>query len=264
MSNALENHGYQPLARLEKNSKSVEALLVGYGEEAEVYGDHSPHTTSGITTTELILSAETWASVKVLDPIPETTTIEKTLIPKLETEDAQVETLTSSNAESMVDQTKMTRALKLMSNAQVDHGYKNGKKLVKNSDTPLKVGSTEKEEEIFGDQSPPTTSGTTTMVPTSSAEIWDMVKVLEPKPETITTEKTLIKMLDTDDALEATITFSNVEDMVDQTTMTRVLKLMSNVQELHGLQFGRRPEVNSELPLKDLSIDVEVIRDGDH
>jgi hypothetical protein len=71
-------------------------------------------------------------------------------------------------------------------------------------------------------------------------------------------------MLDTDDALEATITFSNVEDMVDQTTMTRVLKLMSNVQELHGLQFGRRPEVNSELPLKDLSIDVEVIRDGDH
>jgi hypothetical protein len=71
-------------------------------------------------------------------------------------------------------------------------------------------------------------------------------------------------MLDTDDALQATLVFSNAEDMVDQTTTTRALKLMSDVQELHGIQYGKRLDLNSELPPKDSSIDVEVIRDGDH
>jgi hypothetical protein len=83
-------------------------------------GDHLLLTTSGITTTVLPLSAEIWASIKVPELIPETETTKKTLTLKLVTEDAQVETLTSSNAESMVDQTKVTRAPKLMSDVLVN------------------------------------------------------------------------------------------------------------------------------------------------
>jgi hypothetical protein len=67
------------------------------------------------------LSAETWASVKVLEPTPETETTEKTSILKLETEDVRIQILTSSNAESMVDQNKATRVLMLMSNALENH-----------------------------------------------------------------------------------------------------------------------------------------------
>jgi hypothetical protein len=40
------------------NLPSMEQMKVTYGEEAEVNGDHSPHTTSGITTTVLKLFAE--------------------------------------------------------------------------------------------------------------------------------------------------------------------------------------------------------------
>jgi hypothetical protein len=70
----------------------------------------------------LPLSVEILDTAKVLDPILETKPTMKTLTLKLETEDAQVETLTSSNAESMVDQTTMTRVLKLMSDVLEDHG----------------------------------------------------------------------------------------------------------------------------------------------
>jgi hypothetical protein len=62
----------------------------------------------------LPLSAETWVSTPVLELIPETEATKKTSIPKLETEDVLVVTPTFSNAESMVDQTKETRVLKLM------------------------------------------------------------------------------------------------------------------------------------------------------
>ena len=66
MSNVQENHGNPLSARSVKNSKSMEALPVGSGEREEMAdGLHSPHTTSGIITTELILCAETWDSVKV-------------------------------------------------------------------------------------------------------------------------------------------------------------------------------------------------------
>jgi hypothetical protein len=78
----------------------------------------------------------------------------------------------------------------------------------------------------YGDHSPPTTSGTTIMVPTSSVDLLVSVKVLEPKPEITTIEKTSTLKLDTEDVLLQMITSSNAEDMVDQTTMTRAPKLM--------------------------------------
>jgi hypothetical protein len=71
-----------------------------------------------------------------------------------------------------------------------------------------------------GDHSLPITSGTTTMVPVSSVMIWDMVKELEPKPETITTEELSISKPEIEDAQEVTTILCNAESMVDQTTMT--------------------------------------------
>jgi hypothetical protein len=102
----------------------------------------------------------------------------------------------------------------------------------------------------FGDHSPPTTSGTTTMVLILSVEILDSEKVLEPNPETTTTEKTSTTKLDIEDAQEDTQISFNAEDMVDQTTMTRAPKLMSTALENHGNQIMSRPEVNSESQLK--------------
>jgi hypothetical protein len=68
----------------------------------------------------------------------------------LETEDVLLETPASLNAESMVDQTTMTSALKLMSNAQVYHGDLTMSRLVRNSESPEKVGLKE-EAEMYGD-----------------------------------------------------------------------------------------------------------------
>jgi hypothetical protein len=56
----------------------------------------------------LLLFAEILATAKVLEQKPETETTEDNSILKPETEDAQVETPISSNAEDMADQTKMT------------------------------------------------------------------------------------------------------------------------------------------------------------
>jgi hypothetical protein len=72
------------------------------------------------------------------------------------------------------------------------------------------------------------------MVPTSSVEILVSVKVLKLKPEITTIEKTSTPKLDTEDATLVLPIFSNVESMVDQTTMTRAPTLMSNVQVNHG------------------------------
>ena len=114
--------GKKMAKKLVKNSDIL--LKVGSIEEVEMdTGDQSPPTTSGITTTVLILSAEIWDTVKVLELTPEISTIEPSSILKLDTEDAQLETPISSNAEDMVDQDKVTRVLKLMSNALEDHGY---------------------------------------------------------------------------------------------------------------------------------------------
>jgi len=52
--------------------------------------------------------------VRVSEPEPETITTENFSTPKQVTEDALMDTLISSNAESMVDQTKETTLLKLM------------------------------------------------------------------------------------------------------------------------------------------------------
>jgi hypothetical protein len=72
--------------------------------------------------------------------------------------------------------------------------------------------------------------------------------------------------LDTEDAQVAMPTSSNAESTVDQTTMTRALKLMSNVQVNHGLLQLERPDLNSEslvLPV-DSSTEKQETTDGDH
>jgi hypothetical protein len=71
------------------------------------------------------------------------------------------------------------------------------------------------------------------MVPLLCAEILDLVLVLEPIPETSIMLLTSILKLVTEDVLLHTRASSNAEDMVDQTTMTRALKLMSDAQDHH-------------------------------
>jgi hypothetical protein len=122
MSDALEDHGYQDMLRLVKNSELPEKD--GLKEEPVIEsGDLLPLTISGITTTVLLLFAETLDMVKVSELKLEIKTISRSSILKLETEDATVELHTSLNAEDMVDQTKMISVLKLTSDAMVDHGY---------------------------------------------------------------------------------------------------------------------------------------------
>ena len=72
---------------------------------------------------------------------------------KLDTEDAQVAIPASSNAESTVDQTTMTRVPKLMSNVQVNHGSHQLESKVLNSESLAHpaVGYTEKQETTDGD-----------------------------------------------------------------------------------------------------------------
>lgn len=122
MSDVLVDHGYQDMLRLVKNSELPEKD--GLKEEPVIEsGDLLPLTISGITTTVLLLFAETLDMVKVSELKLEIITISRSSILKLETEDATVELHTSVNAEDMVDQTKMISVLKLTSDAMVDHGY---------------------------------------------------------------------------------------------------------------------------------------------
>jgi len=94
-----------------------------YGEREEmVHGDHLLPTTSGITTMVPKLSAETCILELVLEPRPEDLETKNSSILKLETEDVLLITIAFFSAESMVDQTKVTSALKLMLDAQVNHG----------------------------------------------------------------------------------------------------------------------------------------------
>jgi hypothetical protein len=99
----------------------------------------------------------------VLEPRPETTTIELLLIPKQVTEDVLLVTRTSFNAESMVDQTRETSVLRLMLNAQAFHGDHTTSRLDQNSESLEKDGLKERTE-VNGDHSPLTTSGITTTV----------------------------------------------------------------------------------------------------
>jgi hypothetical protein len=57
MLDAQEHHGDHTTSELDLNTESPEKD--GLKEEVEEYGDHSPHTTSGITTTVPRLCAET-------------------------------------------------------------------------------------------------------------------------------------------------------------------------------------------------------------
>jgi hypothetical protein len=84
--------------------------------------------------------------VKVLEPIPEDIKTKNSSIP-LVIEDVLLETITFLNAESTVDQTKVTNPLKLMLNAQEHHGDHTMSRLVKNSESLEKVGLKEEAEE---------------------------------------------------------------------------------------------------------------------
>jgi hypothetical protein len=115
------------------------------------------------------LYAETWVTVRVLDPILEDMVTKSFSILKLETEDVLETTTRFLIAESMEDQNKMTSVLKLMLDVQEHHGDHITLDLVKNSESPEKVGLKE-EAEAYGDHSPHTTSGIITTVPKLSAE----------------------------------------------------------------------------------------------
>jgi hypothetical protein len=106
--------------------------------------------------------------VLVLELEPETITTDLNSIPS-ETEDVLLTITTLLNVESMVDQTIMTSAPKLMLSAQEHYGHHTTLELVKNSESQEKVGLREEAEE-YGDHSPHTTSGITTTVPKLSAE----------------------------------------------------------------------------------------------
>jgi hypothetical protein len=106
----------------------------------------------------------------VQEPRPEDKETKNNLILKPVTEDVLLPTTKSLIAESMEDQTKMTRVHKLMSDAQELHGDHTTSELVRNSELPEKDGLKEEAEES-GDHSPLTTSGITTTVPKLSAEI---------------------------------------------------------------------------------------------
>jgi len=194
----------------------------------------------------LPLCAEILVTESVSDIREEITTTENFSILKPVTEDAQDLMFTSSNAESMVDQTRKTSAPKLMSDALEDHGYHVTLKQVKNSELPEKVGLREEPPIDNGDHSLLTTSGITTTVLPLFAEILDMVKVSELKLEIITISESSIPKLETEDVLVETLTFSNAESMVDQTKMISVLKLMLDAMEDHGYQFMLELAVNSE------------------
>jgi hypothetical protein len=151
-------------------------------------------------------------------------------------EDVLVPTLTSSNAESTVDQTKVTDPLMLMLDAQASHGRFQLVSKALNSELleATTVGSTEKEKTVYGDHSNLTTSGTTTTVLILYAEILATVKVLLTNPETQETSNDLMLRLDIEDATTEQPTSSNAESTVDQTTVTEALMLMYTAQENHG------------------------------
>jgi len=172
MSDAQDHHTRDQLSiELAQNSLSAETLAVDtYGERVEMeHGDHLLLTTSGITTTVQALFAETFIMVLVQEPRPEEVATKNNSILKLVTEDVLLPTITSSNAESTVDQTKEISALKLMLDALELHGDHTTLELDLNTELPEKDGLRE-EAEVNGDHSPHTTSGITTTVPKSYAE----------------------------------------------------------------------------------------------
>jgi hypothetical protein len=124
----------------------------------------------------LKLFAEILDSELVLEPRQETKETETTSIPKPVTEDVLLTTITSSNAESMADQTKMIRVLWPMLDAQANHGYHHISELVKSTELLEKDGFIFTTR-VSGDHSLPTTSGITTTVPKLFVKASAMVRV---------------------------------------------------------------------------------------
>jgi hypothetical protein len=206
--------------------------------------------------------------VQVLEPIPETETTELPSTLKLVTEDAPLETLKFFSAEDMVDQTKMTEAHKLTSDAQ-DHHTRDlhSTESVQNSlsaETLIPDMSGEKPAMVLGDHSLLTTSGITIMVLKLSAETCIMELVNEPRPEDKQIKKNLILKQVTEDVLTTTTESWTAISMEDQTKMTSVLKLMLFVQVNHGNQTTSRLVMNSDLLVKVLLTEKLVMENGDH
>jgi hypothetical protein len=180
-----------------------------------------------------------------------------------------METRTSSPAESMVDQTKMTRVLTHGSAAQESHGRDNhSEELVKNSpclDQQMD-GSGEKEKMGNGDHSNLITSGITTTEPELFATIWASLTVPEPKLETTTTEKLSMLKLDTEDVLLTAINFLTAESTEDQITETEALMLMSDVQDNGNQLQLESPDLNSESQVQPqvLYTEKDQMENGDH
>jgi len=104
-------------------------------------------------------------------------------------------------------------------------------------------------------------------VPELSAKISVTVKVqLKKEREIKTTERNSTEKLVTEDVLQETQTSSNAESMVDQTTMTTLPKLMSDVQVLHTSIRLERLEQNSESLVTALVgfTEKERMENGDH
>jgi hypothetical protein len=209
--------------------------------------------------------------VQVLEPIPEITTTELLSILKLETEDVLLETLASFNAEDMVDQTKMTEAHKLMSDAQ-DHHTRDlhSTESVQNSlsaETHTPDMSGERPAMVLGDHSLLITSGITITVLKLFAETCIMELVQEPRPEDKKTKRNSIPKPVTEDALLTTTRSWIAESMEDQTKMTSVLKLMLDAQVYHTRDHhSEEPEMNSPLmvQLKVTYGERPAMENGDH
>jgi hypothetical protein len=89
-----------------------------------------------------------------------------------------------------------------------------------------------------------------------------MEPVLEPTPETETTELSSIPLV-IEDVLLETKTFLNAESMVDQTKRILALKLMLNAQAFHGYHTTSELDLNTESPEKD-GLKEELEEPGDH
>jgi hypothetical protein len=104
-------------------------------------------------------------------------------------------------------------------------------------------------------------------VPKLSVEIWASALVLELTPETETIEPTSTMKLVTEDAQVEILIFFNAEDMVDQTTETRALKLMSDALENHTRDQLSESQAKNLLCLEVILVgsgEKQEMENGDH
>jgi hypothetical protein len=180
----------------------------------------------------------------VKEPRPETTTIELLSTLKLDTEDVLLTTRRSWTAISTEDQTNMTSALKLMSNAQELHHHHtldlHSIELVQNSlsaETHTPVMSGEKLAMVNGDHLLLTTSGITTTELDLFAETLCIIQVLLLELEDHKIKSSSIPKLVTEDVLLTTTRLWNAINTEDQTKVICLHKLTLDVLEHLPIQM---------------------------